>query len=670
MPNSLNSNVARLIVMPERDGALLGANRVGVSLSDQVSATIGVLVSHPGEVNERFAAVRVHSLREMPAQHFAIGERLAADLELEEERTTPWELRTTDFSTVTATDVVLEVAVESQLDEVVNTIARSRDLAGSLLWKPAQSGDRQQINVGGQPFAVAELLPQASGDAVFEITEQTRFKVFSSGMKTGVDIVLLADCSGSMSVDDLSVQEAASERGLLSRVFAKPAQQSVTRIEFLRTQLQNLLERRLQISGRVARIALVSFTNESQIRFPRNAGMAEFDSNTGEELLQELHGAVALLNAKGATNISQAINFAAELLHQHGRPGNERLVVLISDGAHYVPKGVESTGEVVEEFEEPVVLMERLHRQLKIRLHAIGISNSEVYRKWCALQHRQPETGFEPNHTLLDRLVQVGGGDLSHQGDADVLERYFSGLASGVTRQVPRLSAAERLELQTFEVDRFQEFASGRVNQAERIAYESRRKDLFEQVFRLQDDCNKAALAHGGIRVYERIETSNFIVQHSSRSVTSFEEFSQFAIDLYKAFREAQSKEVAAAARDASANRPISADRPKQHALATMGAIFAADRFQMLCGLRHYSAHLASGAGGRFVGDFFQRAVGERFPRNDDVAKWMRLHLAVLDELVAVLKELDGAIRALPSSESAPTPANSQTKIRGWEVTN
>ncbi|NED87420.1 VWA domain-containing protein, partial [Streptomyces sp. SID11233] len=79
------------------------------------------------------------------------------------------------------------------------------------------------------------------------------------------------------------------------------------------------------------------------------------------------------------TDIGQALHRAGELLHRYGSPDNERLIVLVSDGAHVPQFAEERSGESVQGTQDPVALMEELHTGLGIRLHTVGISAPDYF---------------------------------------------------------------------------------------------------------------------------------------------------------------------------------------------------------------------------------------------------------------------------------------------------
>ena len=268
-------------------------------------------------------------------------------------------------------------------------------------------------------------------------------------------MVILADCSGSMSLDD--VTDTGDVTPTKKWFGGVPTRRTQTRMKSLQQALMELLEMRLNMEGRVSRIALVGFTRECKVRFPRDReSMTEIDGSSPEQVKLDFRDAIGLLRTEEAgTDIGQALHFAAELLHRHGRPGNDRLVVLISDGATWVPKDDDATGEVVSGVDDPVSLMSHLHEQMHIHLHAIGVSKEDIFWPWFRDKYsgREPHISMIPNHQLLDQLIDVGGGDPSRTGDTDVLAEYFSGLGRGVTRQIRCGSPDPLPSLQPWERD-------------------------------------------------------------------------------------------------------------------------------------------------------------------------------------------------------------------------
>ena len=64
--------------------------------------------------------------------------------------------------------------------------------------------------------------------------------------------------------------------------------------------------------------------------------------------ISEFRQAIGLLQHQNAgTDIGKALHFAAELLYRQGVPDNDRLIVLVSDGADWAQKSDDTTGEAV-----------------------------------------------------------------------------------------------------------------------------------------------------------------------------------------------------------------------------------------------------------------------------------------------------------------------------------
>ena len=404
----------RLAEIPH--GGPVSGHRVGVPAGMAEAACLLMVSTVDGEVR---AAVQAVPLPEVPPGVIAAGDDLTAEWDIDIDLAR-WALERVD--PVPVRELVLELPTERDPAEAARDITGA-GLVGELLWIPADGSD-VTLTVGDLPHRVRHIDVGGRRGIVARLTRETRVELYASAVRAGVDIVILADCSGSMGVDDLPL-------GMESQWPATGARW-MRRMEALQQALRDLLQMRLQISGRVSRIALVEFTHETKRRFPRDGGMAQLDGGSSADVVEQFRNAVVLLRAEGGTNIGNALHEAANLLYQHGHAGNERLIVLVSDGADWAPKGEQGSGEMVYAVEEPVSLMAHLNRDMGIRLHAIGISTADLFRR----RGYAPSASLVPNHDLLEELVKVGGGDPTTIGGLDALEDYFSGLGSGITHRV------------------------------------------------------------------------------------------------------------------------------------------------------------------------------------------------------------------------------------------
>lgn len=655
----LMSKDFELAVLPGQ--GLVGGNRVGIYAGAPGSGEFGLLSSFPDQPGARERAVRVIRLPEVPRGILALGSELTTDLGLIESQRTPWSLDLDIPSVIQAKGMCLELGVERSIDQVLDELEKSTDLAEVSIWVPPGSEPGSLwIEVEGTPFRVRSIDPEPWRlGGIVTISSETRVEVFSPSAKSGVDIVILADCSGSMSWDDLPDDSDATQGGFL-RTFLTSERRTISRMEALHRALKQLLESRLQVSGRVSRIALVRFTTDCSVRFPRGGTMIELDAGSPAEVIRSFREAVALLTPeKAGTDIGQAVFYAAQLLHDHGHPGNERLIVLVSDGATWKAKGEESSGEEVQAIADAVSLMEHLHREMRINMHAIGISSDEIFWPWWKRKHpgKEPHISTIPNHQLLERLVAMGGGDPSRIGGMDVLEKYFSGLGAGVTRSLrhlrrpgPRSLTTSDLEILRAQADRQQEAKRAPAATGERELLACRIKALYL-------DCNQAAEKCVGRPLFvpttRTFETLEFVL---GRPVADYDLFSIFIQRVQQVFWEQLDEKLRGS--------EVTYEIPQ------VAEYLAEGRFRAINALRIYEAHDLGGGQSsrdrkdnanklRKIGTLLKRLVGTEHIDRDDNEGWSRLHLAILRELQEIMEGLREKLKqapSLPSASEAPLP--------------
>jgi Mg-chelatase subunit ChlD len=644
----IDSSNTRLIIVPS--GGLISANRVALAPRRLPSGPmLGLLVGARGEISQRTEVVRAIPVDGVPEEAIAVGADLAAKLDLREEQSLPWQLQLGGLRHQPLQELVLDTQDdEKQLDQIVGDLSRSSDLAGRLLWSPAANArEALYLEVAGMTYGIRDASPAPSPDTVLEVTPQTRVSVFAKSIKAGVDIVILADCSGSMSYDDLTDTADVPASGVFG-LFSKRGSRSITRIEALRRALNRLLEIRLGVSGRISRIALVTFTeecNNSCIRFPRNGGgMVELDMNSPPALVQEFRDAIGLLRAEGGTQIGPALEFAAQLLSQ-SRPGNDRLVVLISDGASWKPKtDEEATGLEIGGLENEVQLMEQLHHNMKIHLHAIGISKPEIFHPWWRQQHprEDPHIGAIPNHDLLEQLVQVGGGDPSRIGDSDVLHEYFSGLGSGVSRQVKVAPAAAVPSVSAEEVE-FLKAASARFRQAAPQGVAGERQRLAGEILDRHSAVNELAAS---LTKEQLFHPSAFAALYRSMSDESFdrETFQQFMGVLLEATFD-------------RLHPWLESDGGRTYPIPSIVALVSSSEARELRFLRGACRRRdLDPQDTQRLGSLYQRMAGASTLEDRDSARWPVVQVAVLRIVHDLLTRMEQALRREETERAARAP--------------
>lgn len=373
----------------------------------------------------------------------ALGESLAARLGLADSEMAS--LRPHEVTPIRSLE--LEALVEEDPDSLWHHLKHSDHLEGQCLWVQTDP-DSVVVDAGRQLFRVRSLDGPQPG-TLRQITPSTEVELFIPGSKVGLDMVVLADESGSMQVDDLLVQS----EGWFGRTTYR------TRMDALKDSLRQMLEIRLRVSGRESRIALLAFATVVSQRFPES-GMVALDAASPTHVVDGFRRAIDQLNPYGSTNMNEAILRAAELLDLHGKVGNERLIVLVSDGKAWTPKGAESAGETVGAVDDPLSLVRHLFTHRKIRLQAIGISDAALFEAWCRRGHT-PQDNLRPDHPLLLELVKVGGGDPSRIGGIEVLEEYFTGLGAGLRRYIGSPVAAKPRSLSEQSLKMLNQLAHG-----------------------------------------------------------------------------------------------------------------------------------------------------------------------------------------------------------------
>ncbi|OIJ63558.1 vWA domain-containing protein [Streptomyces mangrovisoli] len=436
---SLSERTHRLFPAGPADGPLRGQS-VGVNPADLPHGTgatgTPALLVVDSDIEEIALPVRLVPLREVPQGVLAVGDETCAGIGLEASYA-PASWRIEHPPLVALDELHLESAGESGLDEAAEALERS-DLVGRLLWIPERDSQEVGIRADGTPYRVRHHDAGGRTAVLAEIGQHTHTEVFVSGANTGVDMVVLADCSTSMLVPDIPALPGGGQ-GLSEDPVgygwnvSGPKEQ---RVEVLRRALHHLVAERRRLRGRTSRIALLEFTRTTKQVFP-HSGMAEFDADSPRTVVSDFERAInAIYPLTGqGTHIGTALHEASDLLRRYGKPGNEQLIVLVSDGGDWVQPGAETTGEVADAYENPVLLMEHLHRALGVRVHTVGISTPELFRHWLA-QGNPDGPGLSPDHDLLKEISRVGGGDAAVMGGLDVIVREFAELGAGTARRI------------------------------------------------------------------------------------------------------------------------------------------------------------------------------------------------------------------------------------------
>ncbi|KIF73268.1 hypothetical protein QR77_03405 [Streptomyces sp. 150FB] len=630
------------LVIVGGDG-LVSDNRVGVSAVESPAECAGLLFPAASDL-ERSRAVRVVPLPEVPRGVVVVHEDLARAASLSGAPGEDWLLRAEPA--VVAASVVLESGAETLPDACVRQLQGSSALDGQVFrHEPGARSATTWLHADGVPYRVRSVT-DGSGNpltGLLRIGVTTTLHLFLPGNRTGIDVVILADCSGSMSWNDVLDSSDVGRFGSRSDAY-------VTRMDALKRALREMADVRLSTGGRPTRLALVRFTKGSVPVFPRTGGMAEVGD---EATIEEFRAAVGLLKPEDAgTDIGQALHHASELLHRYGTPHNERLVVLVSDGADWAEKGVDATGEMLAATADPVSLVEELSGSLGIRLHAVGVSDEATFWPWWERHHRrdrgEPHVSIVPNHGLLRRLVAVGGGDPTRIGGTDVLREYFGELGAGVTQTVGHPRAGRLPGPQSEIAEAIRETAGSETD--------IRRVDLAERISLLYSSCVEASRRRIGRPIYR--QTNDIRALHRVRlPVRSRSAFAAWVLDVHKVFHEQQ---------ESALNSP---PETCSYPIPGIAEIIWDGRLGRIHTMRLETAHDKVGRNNDNKAEQHQRAIGEIYLAltgryhlaDDDAMGWTRLQLGLMEELAGMLGDIYDVLNA----KSAPTAADNDGEQEG-----
>lgn len=613
---------------------LVGDNRLAVSEARLGAESAGVL-QLDGTGARRSVAVRLVPAPGVPADVVVAPAAL-----VQEHRIRPdegWELLAADA--VTPAVLELELPSGPSLDEADLMVRGAPLLCGHVFVHGYDTSADVWIDVSGTLFRVRRALDHAGQQlrGLLRVGQGTSLALFAPGDRGGVDIVVLADCSGSMSIDDIP---AMVEGRWLSRLRGNA---TISRMDALRDALLSMIDTRIRHAGVGTRFALVSFDHENRTLFPSRDGMAEVSDARS---IDQLRGAITLLNYRtSGTDIGKALHKAGELLHRYGVPGNERLVVLVSDGANWAPVPEERSGESVAATQDPVSLMEDLHAGLGIRLHAVGISDEALFGRWWQAQRGrrdwtpQAHPSMVPDHQMLGALVTVAGGDRQRIGGLDVLEEYFAELGSGVVRTVgrpmpPRLPG---LQLTAAEL-------AGQP--ARRPAADPRRRREWEaaveQAVAAYSRVCEASRARLGFQLLRSSSPADF--GRLRQQCANRAEFTSWLSVAYQVFNERLHPPLRRPKKD-----------PSELELPQLAGPFWDGRMSQLHELRNFYHHdrdmAERGEQNRRAGDIIVRHTGSYDPDEADTTAWQAFQLGLVRDLAQLLGEAHGVL------DTAPDPA-------------
>ncbi len=327
-------------------------------------------------------------------------------------------------------EAVIELVVErGNINDEIESLRRERRdlfLHRCLLIDPGRPVRDLALPVLGRGYfnfrAVQPALETIHSESILVFDEDTTLNLFVPHRKSGVDMVIVVDASNSMDLRDYVGADGRAR----------------SRIDGVRVAMEALLQRRLASGSRVSRIAVVLFGADTRMLYPlHDVMMVELESETQvEEMRESIRnlsqiGLERLRVDRTQTDISGALRYATELLDYYSQEGNEKMLVLLSDGADWTEDTAgASDGEIVRTTHDPAVLADSLHYDSGVRIHTVSISDEQALRRYE--DRRFWDQGWAvPNTALLRKIADFTEGLFIESPDARALARLFDELGEG-----------------------------------------------------------------------------------------------------------------------------------------------------------------------------------------------------------------------------------------------
>jgi Mg-chelatase subunit ChlD len=638
----------------------------------------GTLIAWMGHTTERTIAVRVVPDARVPNGIVVIPESMARELDLHSVSTAKWRLNV-GGRPVAVKSLYLEAVADLPIEEQIRLVQAPGALVGRLLLRsPGDAVDELNVKVGEIDFRVVDANPLPSAvNEIQEITNATRVRLISSGEAEALDVVILADTSGSMYIADLFEPSAELERvdtrekpgrwAKFGDLFSGKSSQHrrISRIAALQRAIIRMIEKRTEVSGRGSRFALLRFYGECEQVFPPRDGMVEIDEFTDRTIIEQFRRAVGMLELGDGTNIGLAIYRAFDLLHRHFKPGRRRLIVLVSDGANAPPTSESDTGREIDVIEDPVRLLRRLSENLSgnldVKLLAIGISDEENFDTWlrgCSADERQlfsAKPAYRPNHGLLTELMAACGAERPRPGHADDLLQIFSDLGAGVSEPITLSGAASIPELSSEEAQQLQRVTSIRGEPATpaQLARIQELDRTFRKVYLGLTELTISLLKKDPFEVTHAAAW----LAHSVEPATDPEKFASFSLRLYKFLIEGRPKWIKYRG---GAQREFEVE-DKLTEFRSAAEFIVHPRFTTtLVVCRNFFEHFqdADEQTRRRFERLLQQVVGSPHIADDETARWIRLQEYLLEVAIAALTDAYDEFRRIKEARrQAPSIA-------------
>jgi hypothetical protein len=380
--------------------------------------------------------VRLRVEANVPAGQIQVNQHFASHIGLRPNASRFWAIKRFP-QIVSLRKVVLEPDAElDDIEQECDVLRHRRDdffTHRSLFVKKNVDQESLSLYVAEKGYfrlrSIEPDLQTIQSDTILVFKEQTQLELFVPLRKKAVDMVILVDVSTSM--DFCDYVDANNHKG--------------SRLMGVQKALQALFERRLAAESRVSNIAILVFSSEIASLFPpASLTMTEVKQATRPDIQKSLR----MLNAtylsenvlyRGGTNLVAALHKAMDTFDMCSQEENERLLLLLSDGADWTRNTDENRdGEVSGMTDDPVEMAEISHHNSNIRIHTVAISDEQTFKRYITDPRHINNKKAIPNTRLLRAIANSTRGKYYESPDAKVLTKLFDELGQGIRYQLTK----------------------------------------------------------------------------------------------------------------------------------------------------------------------------------------------------------------------------------------
>ncbi len=389
----------------------------------------------PGEPEKRYA-VRLIVEATLPTGQIYVNQHFASRIGLKAGGSRCWAIKQ-PAQVVPLQKVVLEPEAElNDIEQECDNLRKKRDdLFTYRCLLVTENKDLEALSLHmaeNSYFRLRSIEPDIQtipANSVLFFNEQTRLELFVPLRKKAVDMVILVDVSTSMDFRDYI--DANNHLG--------------TRLMGVQKALQTLFDRRLASESRISNIAILVFSSEIASLFPPTSlSMTEVKQATRPDLqksLRMLNGSYLSENIlyRGGTNLVAALHKAMDTFDMCSQEENERLLLLLSDGADWTRKTDENRdGEVSGMTDDPVEMAEMSHHNSHIRIYTVAISDEKTFKQYIKDPRYINDAKAIPNTRLLRAIAASTSGKYYESPNARVLTKLFDELGQGIHYQLTK----------------------------------------------------------------------------------------------------------------------------------------------------------------------------------------------------------------------------------------